>query len=232
VASPDHKKTYREDALIYDQLISREDYQGNILCELERICPPEGLEILDLGAGTGRLEWLLADRAKMLTALDLSHAMLQVARQRQAETNSQACQFAAADHRALPLGENRFDLVLSGWSICYLVDWYPDSWREELSKAFNEIGRVIRPGGSLILLETQGTGFKNPHPPQHLEGYFKFLRESGFSYSWVRTDYEFASLEEAEKICQFFFGDELADKVRANGWVIVPECTGFWVKNL
>ena len=82
MASPDHKKTYHSETENYDRLINREDWQGNILREIERICPPDGLDVLDLGAGTGRFETLLAGRAASLTALDLFPAMLGIAREK------------------------------------------------------------------------------------------------------------------------------------------------------
>jgi ubiquinone/menaquinone biosynthesis C-methylase UbiE len=229
---PDHKETYRSETENYDQLITREDFQGNILREIERICPPDGLDILDLGAGTGRFETMLAGRAASLTAVDLSHAMLEIARGKLVELGTKKFHLITGDHRSLPLRSQSFDLVISGWSICYLADWYPETWRGELDKAFTEIRRVIRTGGRVILLETQGTGFKKPTPPPHLTSYFDYLQEAGFQYSWVRTDYHFTDLDEAVSISRFFFGEELAARVRVNDWIVLPECTGFWTKTL
>jgi hypothetical protein len=57
------------------------------------------------------------------------------------------------------------------------------------------------------------------------------LGEAGFKSTWIRTDYRFASLDEAEALTRFFFGDELAARVVANEWVILPECTGIWWLN-
>ena len=232
MASPDHKKTYHSETENYDRLITCEDWQGNIMREIERICPPDGLAILDLGAGTGRFEMLLAGRAASLTALDLSPAMLGIARAKQVDLNAKNTRLAAGDHRAIPLKGQSFDLVISGWSICYLADWYPETWRDELRKAFAEIRRVIRPGGRVILVETQGTGFEIPNPPPHLAAYFDYLLHEGYDFSWVRTDYRFTDLKEAVSISGFFFGEEMAARVKENNWVILPECTGFWTKVL
>jgi ubiquinone/menaquinone biosynthesis C-methylase UbiE len=229
---PDHKETYRSETENYDQLIAREDFQGNLLREIERICPPDGLDILDLGAGTGRFETLLAERAASITALDLSHAMLKIARGKLVKLDTKNHNLIAADHRALPLRNHFFDMVISGWSICYLADWYPETWREELDRAFIEIRRVTRSGGRVILLETQGTGFESPTPPPHLADYFVFLQEAGFQFTWARTDYQFHDLDEAITISRFFFGEELAARVRANEWIVLPECTGFWTRTL
>jgi len=44
----------------------------------------------------------------------------------------------------------------------------------------------------------------------------------------LSTDYQFASLAEAEALTRFFFGEELAAQVVENAWVVLPECTGIW----
>jgi ubiquinone/menaquinone biosynthesis C-methylase UbiE len=232
LTSPDHKRTYQSEADNYDLLISREDYQGNLIQEIERIRGPKGLDIVELGAGTGRLSKLLVGHAKSIISVDIAPAMLRIALNELGKTGCKNFLATAGDHRALPLADRMADLVISGWSICYLADWYPQTWKSELEKAFHEIGRTIRPGGSILLIETQGTGFYSPHPPLHLQGYFSYLEKAGFAFSWIRTDYKFVDLVEAESISRFFFGDELADQVVQNKWVILPECTGFWVKNL
>ena len=36
------------------------------------------------------------------------------------------------------------------------------------------------------------------------------------------------SLDEAEELTRFFFGDELAARVVEKEWLILPECTGIW----
>jgi ubiquinone/menaquinone biosynthesis C-methylase UbiE len=232
LSSPDHKKTYRSEAEKYDLLISREDYQGNLIREIERIRVPDGLDIVDLGAGTGRLSLLLASRSASLIALDIATRMLQSANHKLLGSGVKKFLTAAGDHRALPLSDGVSDLVISGWSVCYLVDWYPASWKKELDKAFMEIERIVRPGGTILLIETQGTGYSSPYPPPHLENYFKYLEDAGFTFSWIRTDYKFMNLEEAVTITKYFFGEELAKKVTEQNWVILPECTGFWEKNL
>ena len=63
-------------------LISREDYQGNIPRAIDEIIHVDGLDIIDLGAGTGRLTLILAPRAKSIRAFDVSAEMLRVCRER------------------------------------------------------------------------------------------------------------------------------------------------------
>lgn len=123
-------------------------------------------------------------------------------------------------------------MAIEGWSFGHFNGWYPDTWREEAGKAIDEMKRVLRPGGTMILLETMGTGFEMPTPPtQGLVDFYGWLEgDLGFKNTNIRTDYRFESLQEAEQLARFFFGDELADEVVRKNWVILPECTGVWWK--
>lgn len=228
----DHKQAYQSEAKQYDQLVSFEDYEHNLLPAIRKAGFMEGMAVLELGAGTGRLTTLLQPLVKKIMALDLSHSMLKVANKRLLKSYGNSWLTAAADHRQLPVKDHCADTVIAGWSICYLADWFPATWQVELDKAFKEMDRVLIKHGRIILIETQGTGFESPHPPEHLYNYFEYLNRSGFESFWIRTDYQFPELETAVKISGFFFGDEMAKKVEQNKWLILPECTGIWVKTV
>jgi len=220
---------YDTQADTYELLVSREDYQQNILPALEGIRPLAGFEVVELGAGSGRLTRLLAPVVKSICAFDAAQPMLKVALTRLEQAALQNWYVGVADHRRIPLKDRTADLVISGWSICYLVVWHPETWPAELAKALAEMKRILRPGGAIILLETQGTGYETPHPPEGLVKYYRYLEEkAGFLSTWIRTDYQFTSLQEAESLARFFFGDRLADKILQENWVILPECTGLW----
>ncbi|MEW6286212.1 MAG: class I SAM-dependent methyltransferase [Chloroflexota bacterium] len=222
------KQIYQTDGDRYEALISREDYQGNILKALEEIIVPDGLDILDLGAGTGRLAVMLAPRAKSMRAFDVSEEMLRVCRRRLEASGLANWKVDIADHRQLPVDDHAADLAVSGWSVSYLAVWNPASWRAELEKWLGEMKRVLRRGGFIVLFESLGTGNESPIRLEHLKDFYPWLDEVGFQHKWIRTDYKFASLAEAEELSRFFFGDELGNKVKANGWMVLPECTGVW----
>ena len=226
--SDQQRKIYQTDGDRYEALIAREDYQGNILRALEEIVSPKGLDILDLGAGTGRLAVLLAARAKSMRAFDVSGEMLRVCRERLESSGLSNWQVDIADHRQLPIPENSADLMVSGWSVSYLAVWNPDSWQAELEKWLGEMKRVLRRNSFIVLFESLGTGNESPIQLEHLKAFYPWLDEVGFQNKWIRTDYKFESVNEAEELSRFFFGDELGDKVMENKWVILPECTGVW----
>jgi len=225
---PDHKTIYQHHGNEYEALIAREDYQGNILRALEEITPLENRVALDLGAGTGRLACLLAPRVAHVRAFDVAEDMLRVCREKLTATGLTNWQVDIADHRKLPVDDHSADLAVSGWSVSYLAVWNPYSWREEVEKWLGEMKRVLKRGGSIVLFESLGTGNQLPIQLDHLKDFYPWLDEAGFQKKWIRTDYKFDSLAEAVYLSQFFFGDELGDKVRQNNWVILPECTGVW----
>lgn len=226
------RQIYQTDGDRYEALIAREDYQGNILKALEEIIVPDGLDILDLGAGTGRLAVMLAPRAKSVRAFDISEEMLRVCRRRLEASGLSNWEVKTADHRQLPVADHSADLVVSGWSVSYLAVWNPASWQAELEKWLGEMRRVLRRGSFIVLFESLGTGNESPIRLEHLSNFYPWLDEAGFQNKWIRTDYRFNSLEEAEELSRFFFGDELGEKVKTNSWVILPECTGVWWKKI
>jgi ubiquinone/menaquinone biosynthesis C-methylase UbiE len=223
---PDHTSIYMEKAQQYERLISKQPGLARVIGEIKDF---GGLDVVDLGAGTGRLAAALAPRAKSIVALDASQAMLDIARGKLAQTGLTRWRTGVADHRNLPLERHSADLVVSGWTISYLADTNVPEWERNLSEIIGEIKRVLRPGGTVVILETLGTGTETPDAPDFLRGYYSALTDIyGFSHKWIRTDYEFEHIGQAVELAEFFFGAELAERVEANHWVRLPECAGIW----
>ena len=226
--SDQQRKIYQSEGDRYEALISREDYQGNIPRAIDEILRVDGLDVIDLGAGTGRLTLLLGPRAKSIRAFDLSAEMLRVCRERLIKSGLSNWYVEVADHRQLPVQDHSVDLVVSGWSVSYLAVWNPQNGQAELDKWLAEMKRILRRNGIIILFESLGTGNESPIRLKHVESTYQWLDANGFENKWIRTDYKFDSIEEAIELSRFFFGDELGDKVVRNHWVVLPECTGVW----
>ncbi len=224
----DPKTVYQQDADLYQRLIGREDYLGNLLPELKKITSLKGKDVVDLGSGTGRLAYLLAPHVRSVHALDLFPHMLGVAAERLRSQQLGNWQVTAGDHRQIPLPSKSTDLVVSGWSICYLVVWEGEEWKREVDSALLEMKRVLRSGGTIIIIETLGTGNIEPGEKGDLKPYFTFLESQGFQRSWIRTDYCFENQEEALELVEFFFGEEMISKIGDGSKPVLPECTGLW----
>ncbi len=230
--APDHHEIYGTQAQQYDLLVKREDYQQNLEKALAHIIPRDGLTLVELGAGTGRLTRMLAPRSKWIYAFDNSRHMLDTARKTLQNNDMQNWNLTVCDHRHLPVRSGLADAAISGWSVCYLVEGDPDTWRGELGKVLMEMQRVIHPGGMIILIETLGTGYENPQPPERLVPYYQYIESAGFKHTWIRTDYRFEDLAEAEELTRFFFGEAMLERiVQDKGEIVLPECTGIWWVN-
>ena len=227
---PDYQKIYKTQANKFDRLVSCEDYRGNVLRAINQVRPLDGLDVIEFGAGTARLTRMIAPAARTVLAIDASRHMLDVAIAKLTGDGLENWTVAVADYRDLPVIDRAADLSIAGWSLGHFTSWYPGTWRGEIERALAQMKRVLRPGGTVILVETLGTGREEPHPPtEALVGYYALLEgKHGFSRIWIRTDYRFASLAEAEDLTRFFFGDDLADRVAREELVILPECTGIW----
>lgn len=102
----------------------------------------EGLYVLDLATGTGIIIRTVLKYYRgvgQYYAVDLSEEMLQVARKK---TGHQV-RFVRADAAALPYGDGFFDIVTCISAINDMPDY---------EKVLEEIKRVLKPGGSLIML--------------------------------------------------------------------------------
>jgi ubiquinone/menaquinone biosynthesis C-methylase UbiE len=226
--SDQQRKIYQSEGDRYEALISREDYQRNIPPAIDEIINMDGLDALDLGAGTGRLTLLLAPRLKSIRAFDTSAEMLRVCRERLMASGLSNWQVDVADHRQLPVQDHSVDLVVSGWSVSYLAVWNQENGGAELEKWLTEMKRVLRKDGTIILFESLGTGNEKPIRLEQVESTYQWLDANGFENKWIRTDYRFESVEEAADLAGFFFGEEMTAQVIDKQSTILPECTGVW----
>lgn len=218
-------RVYKTRAAAYHELIAAEDANRNLLPALQSIAPLAGKRILDLGSGTGRIPILLRDLECEIVAIDLHRAML-LEQKLRLETGDRIVQ---ADVRAVPVRSASFDVAITGWAIGHFTGWVKN-WKTEAKRAVDEMRRAAKPGGTLIILETMGTGVREPGPPNaNLAAYYSLLEtEFGFQRRIISTEYEFGSVERAAELSGAFFGDEMAAKVRTNDWHGIPEWTGIW----
>jgi ubiquinone/menaquinone biosynthesis C-methylase UbiE len=220
-------KIYTASGKTYHQMIRVEDVNQNLKPALLSITNFEHKQILDLAAGTGRIPLLFPNHN--FTTLDLHSSMLAESQKQKALANGQWTT-TQADMREIPFPSNHFDIVTVGWALGHFLGWYPSDWQEQVQKVFKQINRILKNKGTLIILETLSTGSLIPAPPTPgLAAYYRWL-ENAFHFQriQVQTDYQFKSLEEAVHYTNFFFGEDLAEKVRLNQWVRLPEWTGIW----
>jgi len=226
---PDLMAIYREQAARYENLVRHEDCDQQLKPALSAIRSFEQADWVEWGAGTGRLTDLAAPTARSVTLFDASAAMLSVAASKLARIDGLKWQTAVADHRRAPAPDHCADIAIGGWTIIYMTAKFVPDWTVALQQAIGEMQRVLRPGGALIIIETLGTGYTEPQ--RFYPDYFEFLENNlGFQHRSIRTDYQFASVDEAVAGLGFFFGEGFEQEIRDKHWGRVPECTGIWWK--
>lgn len=124
--------------------------------------PRRPLACLDLGSGAGRFTPLLAELfGGPATGVDPSEKMRQAA---QAAPHPRQVSYAAGSAESIPLGEEACDLVLMFLSFHHVRD---------RAAAAREIGRVLAPGGRLLVRSV----FSDRMPELHWRRYFPRARE-------------------------------------------------------
>jgi demethylmenaquinone methyltransferase / 2-methoxy-6-polyprenyl-1,4-benzoquinol methylase len=129
---------------------------------------PGGGRALDLASGTGDIAFALAARGWGVTALDVTHRMLQLAR---AKPDRPKVGFVTGDMMALPFPSAAFDLVTTGYGIRNVP---------RIEPALAEIRRVLRPGGLLLSLD-----FDRPSNAALRAIYLGYLTVVGSAVGWV-----------------------------------------------
>jgi ubiquinone/menaquinone biosynthesis C-methylase UbiE len=101
--------------------------------------------LLDAGAGTGRnFAWY--PRGADVVAIDFSAAMLARARSRRSSSPAASVGLCVADVTRLGLPDAVFDAAIATFLFCVLPD-------DQQLPALRELARVVRPGGSIRLLD-------------------------------------------------------------------------------
>jgi len=147
------KDAYRSTAKIYDHLFDRMN-RGLKLVGIRMFRPSPGMNILDVGCGTGTHLELYQRYKCHLHGMDRSPAMLEIARERLGDS----AHLDLADASQMPYASQRFDLILSMLS---LHEMSPHSRQSTLS----EMKRALNNTGHILMIDFQ------PGPTQPLQGW-------------------------------------------------------------
>ncbi len=108
--------------------------------------------VLDLCCGTGDLALrigMLKSKTIKVTGYDLNKKMLELARIKADKIKVPQIDFIQGDVAAMPFSNNEFDCITIGFGFRNLTFENPDR-----DKYLNEINRVLKPGGRLLILES------------------------------------------------------------------------------
>lgn len=105
--------------------------------------PVQGKRVLDVGCGDGVLSVALARAGADVTGVDADPRMLTAARDRASKADA-TITFIEGDAWQLPFADDTFDVVAAITVLCFIGD---------AARAANEMARVLRPGGRLVIGE-------------------------------------------------------------------------------
>lgn len=155
-----------------------------------------GMKVLELGAGNGAL-WsqniakVPADVNIILS--DISEGMLADAKNEIG--NKPEFQYAVIDAQKIPFADNTFDLVIANHMLFYCDD---------ISKVLQEIGRVLKPGASLVC---------STYSKRHMREITDLVQNFNSNIVLSSTNlYERFGLDNGKQILDRFFDDVTCKK--------------------
>jgi demethylmenaquinone methyltransferase/2-methoxy-6-polyprenyl-1,4-benzoquinol methylase len=210
----DLDKKPAEVAAMFDALAGRYDLMNDILSmgqvrlwrqlvkRILRALPGE--RVLDLAAGTGTSTVTFASSGADCVACDFSLGMLQAGKSRGLPGTSGRVGFAAGDAMRLPFKDDSFDAVTISFGLRNV---------QETRTALEEMYRVTRPGGRLVVCEFS----RITVPPVDML-YRRYLTGvlPAIARRVARNPVAYEYL--AESITDWPAQRELADIIRAAGW--------------
>jgi len=167
--------------------------------------------ILDIATGTGDLAISLAEtNASKIIGLDISPGMLNVGIEKvKAKQLDQKIGMIIGDSENLPFDDNTFDAITVAFGIRNF---------ETLEKGLADILRVLKPGGTFVILETS-VPTKTPYKQGYAFHSKVILPLVGKLFSKDKTAYTYLS----DSANVFPFGEKLNNILRKVGFINVED---------
>ncbi len=235
---PSMTEIYSAHAAEYDELVDREDHEGNLGSFLRSAFDFDDKKIIELGTGTGRQTRIYADLAQSALCMDRSAHMLEKARKNLAHFADKltflVCDNLAAKGGSGGLAAESADCVIEGWSFGHTVVEALDEAEDTADRLVKNCESLCAEDGNIFIIETLGSNVDRPDPPgEKLRRFYESLETThGFVKTVLSTDYRFQSVAEARRIFTWFFGQEMGNGIARRGSGIVPEFTGIWRKQM
>ena len=151
----------------------------NVFAELGRFSPRD--TVLDAGCGPGIVSAALATQVGRVEGVDLTPAMIALARQRVQSEGLANVRFQVGDMSALPFEDASFDGAVSRYTVHHL---------DHPLAALREMVRVTKPGGAIVTLDAV------PQASQR-DAYDRFERRRDPSHTTALTLEEWMAMGEA-----------------------------------
>lgn len=203
-------KAYYENNDYYEIFSIAEDGENKVSGYLKEIAKDK--TILDAGCGTGKFLKQLEQVANKYIGIDLSNYQLDKAKQKSNKTTSD---FICSNLSNIPLDNNSVDLIISTWVLGTITDL------TERDKCLNELKRVLKPNGIIILVENDENSefeeIRGRTKDNRTKDYNKWILSNGFiEEKKINTYFYFDSLEIAKECFKIIYGDKVSSKIKSN----------------
>ena len=224
---------YNHHADKYHELVSAEDCNENLVGFLRQKIDWNGKNVLEAGAGTGRVTGMYIEAANHAVCCDRSQHMLNFAK-----TNlvcyARKIDYKIADNLQLPDLSRKADVFIEGWSFGHTVSDGKTAAeiRQRTGVLIENASRNIVSGGVMVIVESLGTNVEKAEPPTEKLSIFlnEFSSKYKFHKTVINTDYKFPTNEDAVRIMGFFFGEDRVPEIGARNSGVIPEWTGVWIR--
>lgn len=188
---------YDEEVAADSELYARYDEVLEAVADLA--APEPGRRILDIGAGTGTLAAICADRGADVVGLDPSERMLAQARAKFGHDHPVQLMLVPDPFLDIPCSDVSFDAVVSTYAFHHVP-------HRKKPAAVREMVRVLRPGGIWALGDL---AFENAQEEASAVG----------RYNWLKDEY-FARIEELRPLLAELRMDLAARQFTPVTWVL------------
>jgi len=167
--------------------------------------------ILDIATGTGDLAINLAEtNAEKIVGFDISPGMLNIGKEKVKKKNLDSkIDMVLGDSENMPFENNSFDAITVAFGVRNF---------ETLETGLKEILRVLKPGGTFVILETS-----MPDKTPYKQGYKLYTKNIlpviGRVFSKDKTAYKYL----CESASQFPYGEALNNILRNIGFINVKD---------
>lgn len=197
-------------AEVYERENRAQDADGTLAAGLAEVAPVAGLDVLDVGCGTGFHLPGFAATARSVTGVEPHPPLLPTALARVAELPHVRVLAGAAE--ALPVPDRSVDVVHARTAYFFGPGCEP---------GLAEADRVLRPGGVLVVVDLDAT--RSPYgawmradlPRWDATAPQRFLTRHGFSHRLVDTRWSLRTREDLAAVLGIEFSPEVAARALA-----------------
>jgi len=161
-----------------------------VTAALDELLPPVG-RVVDIGAGDGFTAEKLMTPSRLVIPVEPAIGMID---------HGRPLPWVQATAQALPFRTDAFDGAYATWAY-----FFPSFF--DISAGLEEVRRVVRPSGPIIIVDNAGDDAFTVMADDNHAADLDFWRAQGFEIRIVETAFVFDTLEDAEKLLVFYFGD-------------------------